>query len=118
MRGQPISQWNKRLSTIVDAGTRRSVHGGNAWSLPGAANLRQPQDGAPTPAGTRVVGVARALLNSIARAANPLSEPEDATLTGGTRSLTRRLMGLNVTSAPRKAPAIVSASAMPRRQAA
>ena len=33
---------------------------------------------------------------------NVLNEPEDAKLTGGTRSLTRRLMGLNVTEEARR----------------
>jgi len=76
-------------------GARRMSHGGSAWSLPrGTSGLRQPQDGA-------AMSSAPSLLASL-RHGNALLEPEDAGMTGGTRSLTRRLMGLNVTSAPRK----------------
>jgi hypothetical protein len=102
MRGQRISESTTRAvqapTTGVVAASRRTAHG-NAWSLPlGTSLLRQPQDGAPSLAST-----AQALLGSLHRRGNPLAEPDDASLTGGTRSLTRRLMGLNVTSAPRKA---------------
>jgi hypothetical protein len=86
--------------------TRRMVHGGSAWSLPRGLNgLRQPQDGAPTAVAVPPLERKRAVL----------LEPEDAGMTGGTRSLTRRLLGLNVADGPRR-PAAVAAS-MTRRAA-
>jgi hypothetical protein len=70
------------------SGWKRSVHGGSAWAASGTAdNLHQPQDGAQETG---------ALLT--ARTRMSLREPEDARLTGGTRSLMRRVMGLNVTT--------------------
>lgn len=77
-------------------GWKRNLHGGSAWTASGKAdNLHQPQDGAQEP-GT--------LLTKRSRMS--LREPEDARLTGGTRSLMRRVMGLNVTALAetRKAP--------------
>jgi hypothetical protein len=41
---------------------------------------------------------------------NLLNEPEDARLTGGTRSLTRRLLGLNIMTVSRKTAAAVTGS--------
>jgi hypothetical protein len=52
----------------------------------------QPQDGA-------VDSVARVATLRSQVLSNGLHEPEDARLTGGTRSLDRRLLGLNVLSA-------------------
>ena len=52
-----------------------------------AAQLRQPQDGAID------LRIRPTLINAHAR--NPLREPEDAGITGGTRSLNRRVLGLN-----------------------
>jgi len=81
------------------ASWKRSEHGGSAWTAANAGKLHQPQDGAPE-AGT--------LLSARTRL---FREPEDARLTGGTRSLMRRVMGLNVTAlaetrkAPRAMPA-------------
>lgn len=70
------------------AGWKRVVHGGSAWSASAKTdNLHQPQDGAQE-AGTLLT----------ARTRMALREPEDARLTGGTRSLMRRTMGLNVTA--------------------
>jgi hypothetical protein len=77
---------NKRLVREA-AGWKRSEHGGSAWSAANAGKLHQPQDGAQE-AGTLLT--ARTLLM--------LREPDDARLTGGTRSLMRRVMGLNVTN--------------------
>jgi hypothetical protein len=71
---------------------RRVNHGGSPWSIPARyPATRQPQDGAlRRPARVSVL-------------TSPLDcEPEDAGLTGGTRSLTRRLMGLNVTLTARR----------------
>ena len=79
--------------------TTRRGHGGLAWSLPLAEpEMRQPQDGSV--AKRKRLAMIDSRLHS-----NVLQEPEDARLTGGTRSLTRRLMGLNITEAAmRKGP--------------
>jgi hypothetical protein len=57
----------------------------------------QPQDGATAHA-SKLTSIAARLHNNLSQ------EPEDARLTGGTRSLTRRLLGLNITAAPRRSP--------------
>jgi hypothetical protein len=69
---------------------RRIAHGGMAWAstVPPEVKLYQPQDGAIEPR-NRVADIASRLLKMA-------GEPEDARLTGGTRSLMRRLSGLNV----------------------
>lgn len=75
-------------------GYKRIGHGGMAWTAAANADeLHQPQDGA------QEAGI---LYTAMSRLAH--REPEDARLTGGTRSLMRRVMGLNVTSAARKTP--------------
>jgi len=75
-------------------GYKRAGHGGMAWTAAAKADdLHQPQDGAQEN-GT--------LYTAMSRMAH--REPEDARLTGGTRSLMRRVMGLNVTTAARKVP--------------
>jgi hypothetical protein len=68
-----------------EAMPRRVNHGSSPWSIPARypSNM-QPQDGARRPAPVAIVR-------------SPLTcEPEDARLTGGTRSLYRRLLGLNI----------------------
>jgi hypothetical protein len=86
--GQPDRFISTRWGTGNES-PRRTGHGGMPWIS--VAGLRQPQDGAqdsftvaemPSP---RVRG-------SLIR----MNEPEDAGLTGTTRSLGRRLLGLNV----------------------
>jgi hypothetical protein len=70
--------------------TRRGGHGGTAWSKPFTEpGMIQPQDGA-VDTRTRLASI-RSHQHSDA-----LHEAEDARLTGGTRSLDRRLLGLNV----------------------
>ena len=72
-------------------GWKRNGHGGSAWTATaGADSLRQPQDGAQE-TGTLLTALS-------ARTRLAFREPEDARLTGGTRSLMRRVMGLNVTA--------------------
>jgi hypothetical protein len=69
-------------------GWKRNGHGGSAWATTAKGeNLHQPQDGAQE-------------TGTLLKARTPMSvrEPEDAGLTGGTRSLMRRVMGLNVTA--------------------
>lgn len=80
----PVREEGREVS-----GWKRSVHGGSAWTTNGKPDaLHQPQDGAAQEAGTLLA----------ARKRLALREPEDARLTGGTRSLMRRVMGLNVTA--------------------
>jgi hypothetical protein len=73
-------------------GSHRTGHGGTAWasasSSIGEVKLYQPQDGAADTR-SRVADIA-------SRMRKMAGEPEDARLTGGTRSLMRRLSGLNV----------------------
>ncbi len=92
----PINAGKKiadELFPLRVANTREGKHGGTAWSTPFSdRSLRQPQDGVAERR-TRLAMINSHLL------ANLLDEPEDARLTGGTRSLTRRLLGLNVISA-------------------
>jgi hypothetical protein len=101
MPNQPLSNWTKRLRRNEIPVERRAGHGSSAWAAPvRGASLRQPQDGAVEPRTTpkRIPAHHNGSL---------LVEPEDAGLTGGTRSLMRRLIGLNVAnhSRPdRKAP--------------
>lgn len=91
---QPAS----RMEPQPDA-TRRANHGSSAWSTPSRyPSLSQPQDGA-SDRPSRVILLQATLHTSLA------SEPEDARMTGGTRSLTRRVLGLNVTAEERKSAA-------------
>lgn len=81
-------------SALDKSSVRRSNHGGVAWTAADRTeNLHQPQDGAQD---------RKAVFTAHTKKMMP-REPEDARLTGGTRSLMRRVMGLNVT-APRKMP--------------
>jgi len=84
-----------KLPAREGAGWKRNEHGGSAWTAAQDGKLHQPQDGAQE---TGTLLTARTRLS--------LREPEDARLTGGTRSLMRRVMGLNVTAlaGTRKAP--------------
>ncbi len=92
------------LAAVAIAPTRLSGRGEAAWSMRAdARQLRQPQDGAPD-SRARVATLRPKTLIGV------LQEPEDATLTGGTRSLKRRLLGLNVEIAHRRTPAVVSGS--------
>jgi len=86
---------SRDLQPSLDA--RRSSHGGMAFLL--GHHTAQPQDGAQRPAAVLPM-----------RPSQMGSEPEDAFLTGSTRSLFRRVMGLNVRPA--------DASALPKRKAA
>jgi hypothetical protein len=77
-------------STVESMSWRRSGHGSSATpQRPEDMRLRQPQDGATEASASRVASL---------RSSTPglTGEPEDARLTGGTRSLMRRVLGLNV----------------------
>jgi hypothetical protein len=77
-------------SAQVGFPTRRAGRGDAPWAGAAARLLRQPQDGSPETI-SRIAAIAAHLPNG-------LREPEDARLTGGTRSLMRRVSGLNVTA--------------------
>jgi hypothetical protein len=88
---------NGEVTRMPVMSTRRSGHGGSAWSLPFTEQvMTQPQDGA-VDTGTRLASIRSHQHSDV------LHESEDARLTGGTRSLDRRLLGLNVMEAYRKA---------------
>ena len=83
---------------------RRMKTASRLWRAP-EERLRQPQDGASeTP--DRVSDIDLRLGRQLS------GEPEDARLTGGTRSLMRRLMGLNMAALiprqPRRLPVVVA----------
>ncbi|HZL25127.1 MAG TPA: hypothetical protein VFC39_01200 [Acidobacteriaceae bacterium] len=95
MRLSSIEQLKSSLSpqgrfAPAQEGSHRARHGGTAWAPAslGEVKLYQPQDGAVDPR-SRVADIA-------SRMRKMAGEPEDARLTGGTRSLMRRLSGLNV----------------------
>jgi hypothetical protein len=90
--------------------TQRGGHGGTAWSTPfGEQVMIQPQDGA-VDTRTKLANI-RSHQHS-----DGLHEAEDARLTGGTRSLNRRLLGLNVLEPQRKS--VVSEVAVARVEVA
>ena len=102
----PIDTRTSRISTglpLPVKDTRQGKHGGTAWSVPfSEKNLRQPQDGSAQKR-KRLAMIGSQLHTNL------LNEPEDAGLTGGTRSLTRRLLGLNVTTKRRVVSQTVTA---------
>jgi len=101
---EPKSPWNR-----FEAAPRRG-HGSTAWAT--NYNLKQPQDqdgtSAVREAASRVTDISTRL-QLAAFGGAVLAEPEDARLTGGTRSLVRRLLGLNIT--PRVVSPIVGTKA-------
>ncbi len=91
----------------------RTGHGGTAWGSAstsvGEVKLYQPQDGAADPR-SRVADIA-------SRMRKMAGEPEDARLTGGTRSLMRRLSGLNMGGEMvRRAKPVVTQAVTPKMQ--
>jgi len=95
--------------------SRRVGHGGTAWSTD--ANLLQPQDGAVDDGAavrSRVTDISTKL-QAAAFGAAALAEPEDARITGGTRSLMRRVLGLNVRPTAKAAVKPVARAANVRR---
>ncbi len=83
------------LRASISALPRRVNHGGAAWLKRRGLELRQPQDGAQHHQDSGAERTEKLHDSVTTRSA----EAEDARLTGGTRCLMRRLMGLNVTSA-------------------
>jgi hypothetical protein len=92
--------WSRLTSAF-----RRNGHGGNPWSR--TSGLSQPQD-QDDAIGThaRITEISARLYGRPTEAAGVvvMDEPEDAHITGGTRSLTRRLTGLNVIPRPGAKP--------------
>jgi len=92
-------------------GPRRTVHGGTAWGGGPKAAMRQPQDGGfELDVRSRVAEIS-AHLNRTS-----FIEPEDARITGTTRSLMRRLMGLNVVGRKAQKAAVPLSSLLARKQ--
>ena len=85
---------------------RRVSHGSTHYSAD--PSLHQPQDGAE-PIAARVATI------PAKHAASLPMEPEDARLTGDTRSLYRRLLGLNVMNVDRVAGPTDAAAAFDRK---
>lgn len=84
----PENRWTD-LRSLGRRAQRRSEHGATAFEP--AVSGKQPQDGAPKNGVDRKVKVTGAF----SMLGNVMFEPEDARLTGGTRSLMRRALGLN-----------------------
>lgn len=98
--------------SVASVAPHRANHGGSAWSLPGRNPMeRQPQDGSLTsPAPI-------AEMPSRTNGAKLACESDDARITGGTRSLSRRVLGLNVTAVQRKTPAARKLTPLPTQVA-
>jgi hypothetical protein len=89
---EPKSPWNR-----FEAAPRRG-HGSTAWAT--NYSLKQPQDQDGTSAAREAASKVTDISTRLQLAAfggAMFAEPEDARLTGGTRSLVRRLLGLNIT---------------------
>ena len=97
-----------RFGPVSDSSSHRTAHGGAAWVVAAAANIHyQPQDGAPDPRialRSQITDIASRLRSAFS------GEPEDARITGTTRSLSRRVSGLNNVSAIRRAVASVTSA--------
>jgi hypothetical protein len=79
--------------------SHRTNHGGNAWSLPDSAANAQPQDGVTHDLAVQrryVTTMSTPKTKGVGGFSSVVTDPEDARLTGGTRSLMRRLLGLNL----------------------
>lgn len=93
LEAMPSSGSTARLPGSTSS--KRTAHGSSAWSIPQADNrMSQPQDGAAEVSKVAAEEIGARALRT------PASEPEDARITGGTRSLMRRVMGLNVAKGP------------------
>jgi hypothetical protein len=90
---------------------RRTSHGGTAWGARPDVEMRQPQDGdGQVDVRSRVAEITTHLNRA------GLLEPEDARITGSTRSLMRRLMGLNVLSRKAQQAALPLRSLLGRKE--
>lgn len=97
--GPTVENPNAQQSALPGVPLRRVNHGAVAWSAPKMdQTLWQPQDGATKDEARLLESAAVREISS--RMLRPPCEPEDARMTGMTRSLMRRVMGLNVTARP------------------
>jgi hypothetical protein len=81
----------RRLQPSAAEAPRRTTHGSSAWTLPfGTTSLRQPQDGALAGSAQSVTS---ARLKQLRSPAAP--DIDDDRLSGATRSLSNRILGLN-----------------------
>jgi hypothetical protein len=94
MLGDYASSWKSQMRfAATRESARRTAQGGTMLGTQSETEMHQPQDGSMDPDARSRVAEISAHLNR-----SGLIEPEDARLTGTTRSLMRRLMGLNVIS--------------------
>jgi hypothetical protein len=85
-----VARLHRMQAAVADA-PRRTTHGSSAWTLPfGTATLRQPQDGALTGPAQPVTSTRLKQLRSHAA-----PDTDDDRLSGATRSLSNRILGLN-----------------------
>jgi hypothetical protein len=111
MLSEYASQWKNRVKSLAPSrlrlAPRRDAFGSTGWGPAPELETRQPQDGgSEMDDRSQIAQMASQRINFI--------EPEDARLTGGTRSLMRRLMGLNVASTI-KTPMPARAATLPER---
>lgn len=116
MLSRYASDWKDRLRARLreaGIGSSRPHHDGNGWMHVPAEDRRQPQDGAPKAAGKVLPSPVLHFSRSAPHLERGLlMEPEDARITGSTRSLTRRLMGLNI-ARPSAAPQPIQVAPRP-----
>lgn len=109
------SSWKNRMradqTQFVRVNPRRTAHGGTAWGARPEIDMRQPQDGGLDMDVRSRVAEISAHLNRMG-----FVEPEDARITGTTRSLMRRLMGLNVLSRKTQRAAAPTRSLLARKE--
>jgi hypothetical protein len=109
MLSQYASQWKNRVKSLpsrLRLAPRRDAFVNSGWGTAPEKETSQPQDG-----GSEMDD--RAQVTQMPSQRISFIEPEDARLTGGTRSLMRRLMGLNVATI--KTPMPVKRTAVPSR---
>jgi hypothetical protein len=85
-----------RMQSSVAETPRRTTHGSCAWTLPfGTTTLRQPQDGVPRDGA--LTGSAQPLTSTRLKQlrSRPATDTDDDRLSGATRSLSNRVLGLN-----------------------
>jgi hypothetical protein len=106
------SSWKRQMRfAATRESARRAAHGGTALGQRPEVELRQPQDGGMDQDVRSRVAEISAHLNRTG-----LIEPEDARLTGTTRSLMRRLMGLNMIGRSAQKAAAPLRSLMTRKE--
>lgn len=85
-----------RMQTPVAETPRRTTHGSCAWTLPfGTTTLRQPQDGVPRDGA--LTGSSQPVSSTRVKQlrSRAATDTDDDRLSGATRSLSNRVLGLN-----------------------